>query len=437
MTDKEKAARDLKREMIIRSLEATDEGNIAEISLPELRAMLDKNEKTYDEICELQASLLAAARNANARRAAMDWLPGVEAEYREVRKRLSERIARIEQADNRPARPSHVGSQVGSVPQPRPGPSHLGFPEGLTEFDGTHANWPSFRDLFIALVDSREYSNLSKLLHLKRACTGPASLTLAGYDPLQDCYNDAWEALRGIYDDNYAIVQSLLDRLIDMPPARTAEVSQLRRVIDTVTSTLRQLTTLNLEVQHWDAFVINLTVRKLPASVIEPWEQQRKRSETPNLRSLLEYLEGKARSRVFSSNQLGVMDKKRTASEPPHRNNPRNNPKRRSTENLYFQVKRGNQECRICRGEHLLIHCEDLKLRSLPQRRDALLKLGVCLNCLNFGHLKARCERLGCRQRRCQGDKHHWLICPNSIDNANRSNSKGGSGSAQVKPDKK
>lgn len=103
---------------------------------------------------------------------------------------------------------------------------YAGFPEGLIEFDGMHANWPSLRDLFVELVDSRGYSNLSKLLHLKRACTSPASLTLGGYDPLQDCYQSAWSALKEIYNDNYAIIWSLLDRLLDMAPAKSAEISE-------------------------------------------------------------------------------------------------------------------------------------------------------------------------------------------------------------------
>lgn len=150
MTEREKANRDLKREMISRTLVATDASGLANMSLPKLRAMLGKNEKTFDELCELQSSVVAMAKNATVRKSAMDWLPEVEIEYNEVRKRLSERIAQLEQACNSRNRP-HGDARVPQLQAPEP---HAGFPEGLIEFDGTHANWPSFRDLFVALVDS-------------------------------------------------------------------------------------------------------------------------------------------------------------------------------------------------------------------------------------------------------------------------------------------
>lgn len=120
-------------------------------------------------------------------------------------------------------------------------------PEGLGEFDGTHAKWPQFRDLFSALVGSQDYLNMNKLLYLKNACAGPAALAIRGYEPAQDCYEEAWKALDAIYEDDYAVTQALIDRLVNMSTARDIGVIELRRTIDTTTSTLRQLSSLKEE----------------------------------------------------------------------------------------------------------------------------------------------------------------------------------------------
>lgn len=127
ITDKDRANRDLKREMISRTLEIAESEVIVAISLPELKAMLDRNEKVFDELCDLHACILASAKTAATRKSALEWLPEVEFDYTRIRQRLSERIAQLEQADNLRNRANDHEENV----QPRNSVVHTGYPGPL------------------------------------------------------------------------------------------------------------------------------------------------------------------------------------------------------------------------------------------------------------------------------------------------------------------
>lgn len=81
---------------------------------------------------------------------------------------------------------------------------------------------------------------------------------VAGYAPVAASFALAWESLREIFEDAYSIVQALIDKLIDLAPAKNKTVVEMRRVIDTFRSTLRQLEGMQLEVLAWDAVMVNL-----------------------------------------------------------------------------------------------------------------------------------------------------------------------------------
>lgn len=410
MTQRDYASRDLNRDIISRTLATVNGEAFGDIPLATLKATFDANEKTFDKICELQASVLAQALGPAEKKEARGWLQVAEMDYKVIRMRLCERIDEL-------GRREHPGRVAGAAQVPQG--QNLGSPEGLGKFDGTHVNWPAFRDLFTALVDSRGYPALSKLLYLKKACTGPAALALSGYDPLGECYQDAWNALKAIYDDNYAVAQALIDRLLDMPKARDREVGELRRIIDTTTSTLRQLASLGHNVEAWSPLIVNVMTRKLPISIVDQWEQKRRREETPDLDDLVEFLEGKARLRLFSGEasrenpkNAGGMPGAGGRNRPSGNSNVPGGSNKRRVDRPLFRAIRPRLECRGCGQDHWLANCPELCGKPIPERRRALTKLGMCFNCLNFGHQATACGRPGCANGSCCGDKHHRLLCP-------------------------
>lgn len=413
MTDQDKITRDMLRDMLSRNLACTESHEFAAIILPELRVMLKETSVNFKHMCDLQVKIIAATKAVAAKQEAKLWIEETERQHVEMRRILLARIYQLEQADN------SVRRQDSEILRRPPTPAVS--TEGLGQFDGTHANWPQFRDLFIALVGSRELPNLNKLLILKGACKGPAALAIRGYEPLEDCYEAAWNALKAIYEDNYAVVQALIDRLINMPAARNIEVEELRRIIDTTTSTLRQLTGLGEDVQTWDAVIINLITKKLPFAIIESWEQTRKRDQRPTLNELLAFIDARARARMFNlESSTSASSRGKPNSKILENNFYRQSgiPRYRSPrKNLYPPNNRNyeaNMRCRQCGKGHRLGNCPILLGKSIPDRKNLIIKLGVCLNCLGFGHYSAQCNRPGCTKRGCNYEKHHWILCLNA-----------------------
>ena len=66
-----------------------------------------------------------------------------------------------------------------------------------------------------------------------------------------------------------------------------------------------------------------------------------------------------------------------------------------------------------CSGDHFLFKCSKFTTMSVPERKDFVMKIGVCLLCLNKGHRASECPRAeklgGCRINNC-GQKHNSLL---------------------------
>jgi hypothetical protein len=314
-------------------------------------------------------------------------------------------------------------------------------PENMSNFDGSHSKWPAFRDLFKALVIDAEYSELECFLLLRKHCKGASEEVIAGYAPVAASFAMAWESLKDIFEDSYSIIQSLVDKLIELAPAKSKSVIEMRRVIDTFRSTIRQLEGMGLDTLGWDAFLVNLLARKMPIGTVHDWEQQRDKNELPTLADFMTFLDGKARLRVFASEYQGGYNRRQQSqgatngntgagvnsqntNQNPFALRPSNtqqgqgnamqgnaqhgqgNENRRPT----FTTKGGPRVCFQCKGDHYIFACPDVVNLDLKAKDAIIHKLGVCKNCLRQGHAANACEREGCRE--CAGVKHNRLLCP-------------------------
>lgn len=310
-------------------------------------------------------------------------------------------------------------------------------PENMINFDGSHSKWPAFRDLFKALVVDAEYSELECFLLLRKHCKGASEEVIAGYAPVATSFAMAWESLRDIFEDSYSIIQSLIDKLIELSPAKNKSVFEMRRVIDTFRSTIRQLDGMNQETAGWDAWMINLLARKMPIGTVHEWEQQREQENIPSLNEFMTFLDGKARLRVFASEYQGTYNRRQQSQAATNSNsnavangqNGKPNPfaqrpgnaqqgdvqQSQGNENRRpaFVVRGGPRVCFQCKGDHFVYTCPEVTgITDLKGREAVISKLGICRNCFRQGHYASACEREGCRE--CGGAKHNRLLCPKS-----------------------
>lgn len=79
---------------------------------------------------------------------------------------------------------------------------------------------------------------------------------------------------------------------------------------------------------------------------------------------------------------------------------------------LYVKKPRGSRglECPECGAAHPLYVCPYMLRANLPERWQLALDLGVCLNCLRYGHSSFTCKMAG----NCAHCKlaHNSVLCP-------------------------
>lgn len=69
-------------------------------------------------------------------------------------------------------------SNIGSVGQSQIIRVETARPPQIGTFNGNSADWPAFRDLFLAEVHQKDLDAVTKLLYLQQACIDKAAATL-------------------------------------------------------------------------------------------------------------------------------------------------------------------------------------------------------------------------------------------------------------------
>lgn len=321
-------------------------------------------------------------------------------------------------------------------------------PPEVGTFDGNPAEWPAFRDLFRAEVDERDIEPVTKLIYLQKACKGRAKKTLGNWAKLAENYAAAWQLMNEKYNDGYRIQQSLIDTMLDMKKRQEESYDGLRDVIDTVTSTLRQLTVSGTNVSGWDAIIINIMTRCLPATTLDAWEQRRINMKKPTLARLFKFLEAKAKGRMFvdidqeekrESQNMHVQEhyrrpiqrQERRGDHQPRSNRPPINQNRYrpySTGKRDWQAtmvsqrpqqqerdsrppQRAGLVCYLCEGTHSVTKCDDFKRLTVTQRKDKARLWTVCYCCFSKAHYTRDCQYNGCQKCPPTDPKHHRLLC--------------------------
>lgn len=333
------------------------------------------------------------------------------------------------------------------------------------EFDGKHASWAAFFDLFRVEVDGREdMGPLEKLVYLKEACIGQGAKALGDWPTTAGNYQLAWQALQEKYNDPYVTKNRLIGAIQKMPRQRDETYDGLRTLIDTPKIALRQLAAMSVDVAGLDLQMLNTILYKAPDSVMDAWEQQRGGAE-PTLDQLFVWLERRARSRMVSESiqadrargrGRGQEKGREKDSGQPGRRQDNGQPGRRyreeksdreagqpSTEEKdqgpatvadNGQPSRGNEyrasdrggnrgtrgplRCWICEGSHSMFACHSLLSKGIKDRMSMMREKGVCLACgiRHAGNCRSprQCEV-------CANEQHTELVCPKRINESGAS----------------
>jgi hypothetical protein len=337
-------------------------------------------------------------------------------------------------------------------------------PPQLTQFSGNPADWPAFRDLFRAEVHDKTMDPVKKLLYLQGACIDKAAKTLGPWQPTRENYTAAWETLVNAYDDNYHVIHGILANMYTVRRSDRESHDSLRVVLDTMTSGLRQLSTLISNEELHDQTWIHYAKQRLPKYTLDAWEQYRNRhggQELPTLKEFQHFIDTKSKgrreylvdsehsqSKPSSSRSRNETNDERRTPESGSRSNSRPPPNNRSQGNTRFQPYDRNQPrtqrndnqrdrrpedgtrniskptglCTApgCTEKHPVYMCDIFRQMNLADRLKLVRQNRLCRCCLKSGHFSKDCTRDSCMLCPDAELKHNIKLCDKSRFNQPR-----------------
>lgn len=302
----------------------------------------------------------------------------------------------------------------------------------IGKFNGNMADWPAFRDLFIAEVHNRPIDAVRKLLLLKDACVGKAADTLGAWGPTAENYLLAWESMMAIYDDKYHIIHGILAKLNATSKQDEETHDALRSILDSLTSCTRQLESMaTLDVlinQIW----INHAKQRLPHQTLDAWEQHRNTTSSGQLPTLIDFkkfLDSRAKARREFENQSTLVrhDGSQKIKHEPKYALAQSRPKpydkhtksRPATEASTDRPGFGPPtQCIMpgCTQLHYLGQCRMFAPLPLKDKLKLVQEKALCHCCLAAGHRAVQCQRLTCSRCPNERQKHHFRLCPKATD---------------------
>lgn len=301
-------------------------------------------------------------------------------------------------------------------------------------FNGETADWPEFRDLFIAEVHNRNYDPVTKLHYLREACTGRAADTLGPWQPTAANYQLAWETMMAAYNDEYHIIHGILAKLHSTQKQEVENHAALRTILDSLNSGTRQLYSFTSSAILMDQIWIHHAKQRLPASALDAWEQYRNQNQPstlPTLEFFKQFLDSKAKARrEFEHESTLVPQEKSSAAKHDNKERRAQSGTGGTRFKPYDTSRRDNRKpssesfghapptlCVMsgCEQTHYLGQCQQFEKLSFADKMDVVREHQLCRCCLIKGHMALNCKRRGCAKCPDGKFKHHFRLCTKNL----------------------
>lgn len=103
----------------------------------------------------------------------------------------------------------------------------------LPKFDGNLEKWLSFKNTFVAMIDScQDITDLQKFLYLKDSLRDDALNKILIYDVSEENYKNAWKLLNDSYERKQILIAKHLDEIIDLSTPGKATHKGITKLVD-------------------------------------------------------------------------------------------------------------------------------------------------------------------------------------------------------------
>jgi len=271
-------------------------------------------------------------------------------------------------------------------------------PIEIPKFDSNIQEWNSFFDLYKAMVHNNEhYSLAQKFSYLRLALGGPASDIIKGIPITEVNYEVAMRKLQQRYDNKSLVIQSHIRAILDTPRVEVASANELQKLHSCVSTHIAALESLCQPIEHWDAWLVTIILRKLDQTTSHEWQLRRTNTDLPTYIELEEFIS----SRCIAFESSETLDANEKGEEARH---PTNSAVMKKTSN-HTATRKGliasipnDIKCSCCSEPHKLYACSKFKNLSIGDRVTVVRDSRLCFNCFAPTHMATVCKSLyGCR----------------------------------------
>ncbi|XP_055681854.1 uncharacterized protein LOC129789232 [Lutzomyia longipalpis] len=146
-------------------------------------------------------------------------------------------------------------------------------PVKVPTFSGAYAEWHSFRDLFVSLVDANpRLTDTQKLHYLKTSLAGQAKGVIDHLMLTGENYAIAWNALCNRFENRRTVIKEHIERVKKLPAAKTPRADELRKIYDVTTTTLAAIDA--LQAFGRDPWIIHEVLSKMDTETQTLWARE-------------------------------------------------------------------------------------------------------------------------------------------------------------------
>ena len=295
----------------------------------------------------------------------------------------------------------------------------------LPTYSGKPSEWPRWIGLFRALVhDQPSLSDAERMAHLQASVSGQAREAVSGMLYDGNLYQHALKTLQQRFGQSSEVIRVHLDSVFSAQPPRENDTASLTTFQSALHCAVTLMKSQGYQSDLTSTENLRRTVIKLPQYLRRKWTNRviKPRPKQPSLLDLDTWLLTQVQAALLcpageTQSSLADEKRKRIKEQPAKRTTLAT-----ATSSPAAPSSPSNQRtetaCPKCGGDHKLFRCRQFNDLNVEARVDLVFAKGLCLWCLQKGHLAKDCHNnRPCGVDGCQR-RHNQLLHGGSIRNA-------------------
>ncbi|XP_050065913.1 uncharacterized protein LOC126554977 [Aphis gossypii] len=201
----------------------------------------------------------------------------------------------------------------------------------------------------------------------------------------------AVKRLQQRYDNKSLVIQSHIRAILDCNKIESTSGLHLQALHSNVSAHVAALEALGQPIQHWDAWLVTIVLRKLDQKTSQDWQLRRTNTDLPRYAELENFLSNRCVALEGSeilAKDFDAYKNSQSSTSPQSKKSYHHNSARKG---LFTSTDR-RVKCACCSGEHKLYACNRFKELTIGERVTLVRDSRLCFNCLCSSHMANVCS---------------------------------------------